>query len=446
MLERLVEDGETLELVGELRRLVDEPRRERGRGRRVGARRHSARARRSSSWATSTAIATCSPRSCGRGADRREPTAGRAETHASGSSAICRSGPGRHRRDRPRPAARAAERRRRFAACSAITRCSSSPSSASAPRRRVVPGESFHDLWQLNGGVDADLAGAHAGARLAGSRRCRPSRARETTLLVHADTPAYLALGGARSTRSHASPRAVLAPGRYDERRRPPRHRLRPHAARRPGGRRQALLDALRRLADRPRAHARSPRLLGVDPRERDPRRSSTATARRDERRPLPLRRRARLRHRGSPEERVVEERSAGVHAASSDGRCASGCLRSTQAMPRARVRASVRSRPSAHEPLVDRAHPAREGRVDGRSERDRLAVHRPARRDDEVGERDEAQGVDRSVRHERGTAKRRRGSSRAAPACAGARRHGRRGSDPSRSSTSAKSGLPWRW
>ena len=48
---------------------------------------------------------------------------------------------------------------------------------------------------------------------------------------------------------------------------------------------------------------------------------------------------------------------------------------------------------------LVDRAHPAAEDRVDGGAERDRLAVHRPARADDEVGVGDQALRVDRCAR-----------------------------------------------
>ena len=48
-----------------------------------------------------------------------------------------------------------------------------------------------------------------------------------------------------------------------------------------------------------------------------------------------------------------------------------------------------------ADERLVDAAEPAAEGRVDGGTERDGLAVHRPAGRDDEVGERDQALRVD---------------------------------------------------
>src|SRR5947208_6096529 len=51
-----------------------------------------------------------------------------------------------------------------------------------------------------------------------------------------------------------------------------------------------------------------------------------------------------------------------------------------------------------ADEGLVDTAHPAAVGRVDGRAERDRLAVHRAAGREDEVGERDEALRVDGAI------------------------------------------------
>ena len=52
-----------------------------------------------------------------------------------------------------------------------------------------------------------------------------------------------------------------------------------------------------------------------------------------------------------------------------------------------------------AHQHLVDGAEPTRERRVHGDAERDRLAVHRPSGRDDEVGERDEALCVDRVLR-----------------------------------------------
>ena len=46
---------------------------------------------------------------------------------------------------------------------------------------------------------------------------------------------------------------------------------------------------------------------------------------------------------------------------------------------------------PSRDQPLVDAAEPARERRVDRRAEHHRLAVHRAAGRDDQVGARHEA-------------------------------------------------------
>ena len=56
------------------------------------------------------------------------------------------------------------------------------------------PGSTFHDLWKLNGGVDADLRGLTSDvvAWLVG----RPPLAREGDwLLLHADTTGYLELG-----------------------------------------------------------------------------------------------------------------------------------------------------------------------------------------------------------------------------------------------------------
>src|SRR5437868_6033156 len=50
---------------------------------------------------------------------------------------------------------------------------------------------------------------------------------------------------------------------------------------------------------------------------------------------------------------------------------------------------------------LIDRPEPALEGRVHGRAERDGLAVHGAARRDDEVGERDQALCVDGALGHD---------------------------------------------
>ena len=69
----------------------------------------------------------------------------------------------------------------------------------------TVPGETFHDVWRRNGGVESDLHALtpdHVGWIAA-----LPPLAREReTLLIHADTPAYLDLGrsvegAARATR-----------------------------------------------------------------------------------------------------------------------------------------------------------------------------------------------------------------------------------------------------
>src|SRR5262249_36975735 len=49
-----------------------------------------------------------------------------------------------------------------------------------------------------------------------------------------------------------------------------------------------------------------------------------------------------------------------------------------------------------ADQTLVHCSEPAREGRVDGNAERDGLAVHGPARRDDQIREGDETLRVDR--------------------------------------------------
>ena len=61
----------------------------------------------------------------------------------------------------------------------------------------------------------------------------------------------------------------------------------------------------------------------------------------------------------------------------------------------------SLRSLPSCHQPLVDRAEPALEGGEDGGAERDRLAVHRAAGGYDEVGVPDQALRVDRALGHD---------------------------------------------
>ena len=96
-----------------------------------------------------------------------------------------------------------------------------------------------------------------------------------------------------------------------------------------------------------------------------------------------------------------------------------------------------------ADQRLVDGAEPAGEGRVDGHAERDRLAVHRPARRDDEVGERDQALRVDGVLGDDAATGARAPGSP---SRCSGGAReddgvHG--SSRPSRSSTSREERVP---
>lgn len=56
------------------------------------------------------------------------------------------------------------------------------------------PGSTFHDLWELNGGVDADLRGLTP--EVVAWIASRPALAREDDwLLLHADTTAYLELG-----------------------------------------------------------------------------------------------------------------------------------------------------------------------------------------------------------------------------------------------------------
>lgn len=78
-----------------------------------------------------------------------------------------------------------------------------------------IPGESFHELWRRNGGVESDLRGLtpeHVSWIAA-----RPPLALEgETLLLHADTPAYLALGRSIDAVTRAT-RAVLAVGSASE-------------------------------------------------------------------------------------------------------------------------------------------------------------------------------------------------------------------------------------
>jgi hypothetical protein len=57
-------------------------------------------------------------------------------------------------------------------------------------------GASFHDVWKLNGGVDADLAGLTP-ERVAWLTALPPIGREGDWLVLHADTTAYLALGRA---------------------------------------------------------------------------------------------------------------------------------------------------------------------------------------------------------------------------------------------------------
>lgn len=78
-----------------------------------------------------------------------------------------------------------------------------------------IPGESFHELWRRNGGVEADLrvlTSDHAAWIAA-----LPPLAREgEALLLHADTAAYLRLGTSTDAVARAS-RDVLESGSVDE-------------------------------------------------------------------------------------------------------------------------------------------------------------------------------------------------------------------------------------
>lgn len=78
-----------------------------------------------------------------------------------------------------------------------------------------IPGESFHELWRRNGGVEADLRGLtpeHA----SWIAELPPLALEGETLLVHADTPAYLALGRSIDAVLRTS-RAVLSAGSVSE-------------------------------------------------------------------------------------------------------------------------------------------------------------------------------------------------------------------------------------
>ena len=78
-----------------------------------------------------------------------------------------------------------------------------------------VPGESFHDIWRLNGGVEADLRGLTP-EHVSWIAALPPAALEGGTLLVHADTTAYLALGRSIEAVTRAT-RAVLAAGSAGE-------------------------------------------------------------------------------------------------------------------------------------------------------------------------------------------------------------------------------------
>ena len=81
-------------------------------------------------------------------------------------------------------------------------------------RATDADGASFHEVWKLNGGVDADLAGLTPD-RVAWLTAL-PSIGREGDWLVlHADTTAYLALGDSRDEVARATS-SMLADGDAD--------------------------------------------------------------------------------------------------------------------------------------------------------------------------------------------------------------------------------------
>ena len=213
LLERLVEDGETLELVGELRRLVEEPRRERAAtpGRDRCHRDPAAGLRRGRRPRLSRRAGRASPRV---GARR----SGRALVRRR-RSRLARRRPdrpraGRDRRDRPRPAPRAGERRRRAVPAR-------EPRGAAALRRPLRRRGDEHPWRVLPRAVAAERRGRvrppRAHAEHVSWIAARPPLALEgETLLLHADTPAYLALGRSIDAVTRAT-RAVLAAGSASE-------------------------------------------------------------------------------------------------------------------------------------------------------------------------------------------------------------------------------------
>jgi Calcineurin-like phosphoesterase len=78
-----------------------------------------------------------------------------------------------------------------------------------------IPGESFHELWRRNGGVDSDLHGLTP-EHVSWITALPPLALVGETLLVHADTPLYLALGRSIEAVARAT-QAVLAAGSANE-------------------------------------------------------------------------------------------------------------------------------------------------------------------------------------------------------------------------------------
>ena len=153
------------------------------------------------------------------------------------------------------------------------------------------PGTSFRDVWRANGGVESDLRALTDGARRvdhlpsgAGAGGRRPPRPRGHRCVSRARKQHRRRLWGDLDSPRERRGRRGGRGARGAER---------PHAVARDGASRRAPRP-LRRIADRARPHADR-----VRPRCRPARGHRTARLRerpRDERRPLPLRGRPRLR------------------------------------------------------------------------------------------------------------------------------------------------------
>ena len=150
--------------------------------------------------------------------------------------------------------------------------------------------------------------------------------------------------------------------------------------------------------------------------------------------------------HEGRPE-RAGPRAESSRSSSSRGSRRVRVCALGVALLEPKRLRVGQRHEPPlADQRLVDRAEPARERRVDARAERGRLAVHRPAGRDDEVGQRDEALRVDRVLRDVERRQSERSDRPVAARPSAAARPRGRTRRGPAARARRAKSGLPWRW